>query len=302
MLLHSETIMLPTKTHYSLAEAADLIKCQPNDLLHYAAQKLIVLYVGVPDGVILRVYDEWKDQDMVPFLLEPQLLALQQSHCLKIEVNGKTEQSNFPEGYLIDSTGQMRKLRPGFGRHELDKLKGVYWRTYKNDKVYPLELLPTCLFVLHSDLTILLELNSTAVKSTKHSPETRKATRLETTKTNNKQSSSDNTNISAPRVLPDEKKDDVKTQSHNAAEKNTLKDNLEPKSDIATKMPNVLRLKQVKTRTGLSRSTIYDKMNTKSPRYDPSFPKRINLGAAAVGWIESDINAWIEKRKKNTVV
>lgn len=60
------------------------------------------------------------------------------------------------------------------------------------------------------------------------------------------------------------------------------------------------RLKQVIALTGLSRSTIYDRINPKSKRYDASFPKSIKLGSAlqvgAVGWIESEIQAWIKQR------
>ena len=35
----------------------------------------------------------------------------------------------------------------------------------------------------------------------------------------------------------------------------------------------ILRLKQVIERTGLSSSTIYDRMNSKSKRFDSSFPQ-----------------------------
>lgn len=58
----------------------------------------------------------------------------------------------------------------------------------------------------------------------------------------------------------------------------------------------VLRLKHVQERVGLSRSTIYDRMNPKSPRYDSTFPKPIKLGIAARGWIEAEIDAWIKSR------
>jgi len=63
----------------------------------------------------------------------------------------------------------------------------------------------------------------------------------------------------------------------------------------------ILRLKQLKVRTGLSRSTIYGKLSSKSPHYDPSFPKQIRLGASSarsssVGWIESEVDAWIASR------
>lgn len=62
----------------------------------------------------------------------------------------------------------------------------------------------------------------------------------------------------------------------------------------------ILRLKQVVDRTGLSRSTIYDRINPNSKRYDASFPKPIKLsggkeGSGAVGWLESAVNRWIKQ-------
>jgi prophage regulatory protein len=60
--------------------------------------------------------------------------------------------------------------------------------------------------------------------------------------------------------------------------------------------PRILRLKQLTERIGLGRSTIYDRMDTQSPRYDATFPKPIKLGAAAIGWIDSEITTWIEQR------
>lgn len=60
----------------------------------------------------------------------------------------------------------------------------------------------------------------------------------------------------------------------------------------------VLRRRDLEARLKLSRSTIYDKINPDSPRYDASFPKPIRLGtgAAAVGWIESEIDAWLRRQ------
>lgn len=57
--------------------------------------------------------------------------------------------------------------------------------------------------------------------------------------------------------------------------------------------PKVLRIDDVTQKTGLARSTIYDRIDKKSPRYDSSFPKRIKLGLAAVGWFEHEIDAWL---------
>lgn len=52
----------------------------------------------------------------------------------------------------------------------------------------------------------------------------------------------------------------------------------------------ILRRKQVEARTGLSRSTIYDRIKA------GTFPAPISLGAKAVGWIESEIDAWLNAR------
>lgn len=52
----------------------------------------------------------------------------------------------------------------------------------------------------------------------------------------------------------------------------------------------ILRLPVVKGRTGLSRSTIYLRIA------EGSFPKPINLGSRAVGWLESEVDAWLASR------
>jgi prophage regulatory protein len=49
----------------------------------------------------------------------------------------------------------------------------------------------------------------------------------------------------------------------------------------------ILRLPAVKARTGLSRSTIYLRVS------EGSFPCPISLGARAVGWVESEIDAYL---------
>lgn len=51
----------------------------------------------------------------------------------------------------------------------------------------------------------------------------------------------------------------------------------------------ILRLPTVKTRTGLSRSTIYTRMS------EDEFPAPISLGGRAVGWIEAEVDEWLEK-------
>jgi predicted DNA-binding transcriptional regulator AlpA len=54
-----------------------------------------------------------------------------------------------------------------------------------------------------------------------------------------------------------------------------------------------LRIKDIEARTGLSTSTIYDRMDKQSPRYAPDFPKSFPLGGKAVGWNEDEVSAWL---------
>jgi prophage regulatory protein len=49
----------------------------------------------------------------------------------------------------------------------------------------------------------------------------------------------------------------------------------------------ILRLPAVKTRTGLSRSTIYLRVA------EGKFPKPISLGARAVGWVDAEVEEWL---------
>lgn len=55
-------------------------------------------------------------------------------------------------------------------------------------------------------------------------------------------------------------------------------------------MDSILRLPEVKQRTGLSKSTIYLRMN------EGEFPKTIPLGPRSVGWLQSEIDNWIRER------
>lgn len=52
----------------------------------------------------------------------------------------------------------------------------------------------------------------------------------------------------------------------------------------------ILRLPAVKQSTGLSRSTIYQRVA------DGSFPKPVSLGDRAVGWLEHEVQEWLQRR------
>jgi prophage regulatory protein len=56
---------------------------------------------------------------------------------------------------------------------------------------------------------------------------------------------------------------------------------------------SILRRRQVEARTGLSRSTIYLYIQ------EGTFPKPINLGTRAVGWLENEIEKWLVERVEN---
>ena len=52
----------------------------------------------------------------------------------------------------------------------------------------------------------------------------------------------------------------------------------------------ILRLTQVRQRTGLSRTSLYEQVKSRA------FPAPIKLGPRAVGWIEAEVAAWIAER------
>jgi len=51
----------------------------------------------------------------------------------------------------------------------------------------------------------------------------------------------------------------------------------------------ILRLPVVKGRTGLSRSSIYERIAK------GTFPKPISLGTRAVGWLEAEVDDWLRQ-------
>ena len=58
-------------------------------------------------------------------------------------------------------------------------------------------------------------------------------------------------------------------------------------------IPRMLSLKQVIHYTGLSSTTIYDMLDKRSNRYDPTFPIQVKLSKGRVAWVESEVAAWL---------
>lgn len=52
----------------------------------------------------------------------------------------------------------------------------------------------------------------------------------------------------------------------------------------------ILRLPQVKIKVGLSRSSIYSAIAEKR------FPQPVRLGVRAVGWLESEVDDWVNNQ------
>ena len=50
----------------------------------------------------------------------------------------------------------------------------------------------------------------------------------------------------------------------------------------------ILKQKEVQAMTALSRSTIYEMMKNKD------FPQSVKLGSHRVGWVESEVQEWID--------
>jgi len=59
----------------------------------------------------------------------------------------------------------------------------------------------------------------------------------------------------------------------------------------------VVRIKETVQITGISRSSIYEMLNERSSRHDPTFPKRVRIGVCAVGWLRHEIEEWIMSKK-----
>ena len=60
----------------------------------------------------------------------------------------------------------------------------------------------------------------------------------------------------------------------------------------------IIRMGDVSKLSGLSRSTLYEKLNEKSSRYDNSFPKQLKLSRNAVGWLEHEVLEWLDSKAK----
>lgn len=100
------------------------------------------------------------------------------------------------------------------------------------------------------------------------------------------------------RIMDSEKNKTIKNSARLAA--NGRSPGNGPCLQSATEDPVFLRRSAVEARTGLSRSSIYDRIAA------GEFPKPVPLGGRSVGWLESEIIGWqrariAERYRKETV-
>ena len=70
--------------------------------------------------------------------------------------------------------------------------------------------------------------------------------------------------------------------------------------NLTSNKSRVIRLRACLDIIGLARSTVFDITNPKSPRYDPTFPRKLRIGLRAVGWLEHEIYQWLESKRTGT--
>ncbi|WP_201595213.1 helix-turn-helix transcriptional regulator [Psychrobacter vallis] len=70
----------------------------------------------------------------------------------------------------------------------------------------------------------------------------------------------------------------------------------QPVIEQCNHIPQLLSVKDVSHYTGLSRSTIYEMINEKSVRHDPTFPKKVQLTQVRVVWVASEVAEWINTK------
>lgn len=68
-------------------------------------------------------------------------------------------------------------------------------------------------------------------------------------------------------------------------------------TDSISELGNIFRMAKALAKTGMKRTSFLNLQDPKSPYFDPTFPKRIRLGARSVGWAENELEAWLLNRK-----
>lgn len=292
------------RSYYSLGAAADLVGCKPVDILHLGVQQKLEIMFAIPDFIDVKVFVESETIALPPFIgLLPRLLVLSPESCLQIEMNGACLKSDFRHGYIVTSDGCFNPMPVHYGRPQLMKQR-CYWRTFQNGDVYFNNIAIDKLVIKGDDLQALLKpAEAPAADTSSGEPET-----ISTKPNSRRRRKPQATPTSAGMSSDTEKPSTHSVASESSKQKKAARDrqpapkpNSDARDPISTTTPprltKVLRIKQVRELTGLSGSTIYNKMNPKSPHFDSTFPQRFKLSPGVVVWYESEIVAWLELRR-----
>ncbi|WP_410497692.1 helix-turn-helix transcriptional regulator [Chitinibacter sp. S2-10] len=57
-----------------------------------------------------------------------------------------------------------------------------------------------------------------------------------------------------------------------------------------------LRIKELAKMIGMGKSSIYDRLNPKSKRYEPTFPRPIKLGVGTTVWASDEVESWMAQQ------
>lgn len=63
--------------------------------------------------------------------------------------------------------------------------------------------------------------------------------------------------------------------------------------------PKFIKVSLVLAKTAMSKASLYNRLDSNSPFFDPTFPKQVKLSASPKGrvaWLESEINDWMNSR------
>ncbi|WP_227687532.1 helix-turn-helix transcriptional regulator [Psychrobacter immobilis] len=82
-----------------------------------------------------------------------------------------------------------------------------------------------------------------------------------------------------------------------------LNANTQPNTSMPSmpQIPRMISIQQVEDCIGLSSTTIYEMVNKKSDRYDPTFPVQVKLSKGRVAWVEREVAAWIESKMADRI-
>ena len=134
---------------YPLADAAELVKCKPSDLLHYGGLGRIAITSFTPDRIFFHPFD-FITNHMGYRDINPHMIALNRADCWQIECNSEIYQGQFRRAYLINKNNVADIYYPSQMTDRDDHT--FVWQAFFQFLPTKLRLAVDSLFVMKSDL------------------------------------------------------------------------------------------------------------------------------------------------------